>query len=294
MSPLAQVQRRLARLSLDPLPGPSSLRQGEPIAGKRILVTGASSGVGRAAPCGSRPRGRRCSPWRAARTSSRRSVTGIAGAGGTSYSLPCDLTDADAIDALTEDVITRFGGVDVLVNNAGHSIRRSAADTAERPYDHDRLMRLNYHAPVRLTLNLLGPMRTQGGGQIINSSTWGVPGGLMPMFTAYHASKAALAAFSRSLQAEERRRGILITSLHFPLMRTPMIAPTEKYAGLAALEPEDAAALGGARRPAPPRRDDAGVRHHARRREALLAAARGASGALCPPVAGRRSTKDDA
>jgi short-subunit dehydrogenase len=167
--------------------------------------------------------------------------TEIAGTGGTSYSLPCDLTDADAIDALTEDVITRFGGVDVLVNNAGHSIRRSAADTAERPYDHDRLMRLNYHAPVRLTLNLLGPMRTQGGGQIINSSTWGVPGGLMPMFTAYHASKAALAAFSRSLQAEERRHGILITSLHFPLMRTPMIAPTEKYAGLAALEPEDAA-----------------------------------------------------
>ena len=123
--------------------------------------------------------------------------------------MPCDLTDADAIDALTEDVITRFGGVDVLVNNAGHSIRRSAADTAERPYDHDRLMRLNYHAPVRLTLNLLESMREQGGGQIINSSTWGVPGGLMPMFTAYHASKAALAAFSRSLQAEERRHGIV-------------------------------------------------------------------------------------
>lgn len=241
MSPLAQVRRRLARLSLDPLPGPSSLRQGEPIAGKRILVTGASSGVGRAAAVRLAAEGAKVLAVARREDELEALETEVAGTGGTSYSLPCDLTDADAIDALTEDVITRFGGVDVLVNNAGHSIRRSAADTAERPYDHDRLMRLNYHAPVRLTLNLLGPMRTQGGGQIINSSTWGVPGGLMPMFTAYHASKAALGAFSRSLQAEERRHGILVTSLHFPLMRTPMIAPTEKYSGLAALEPEDAA-----------------------------------------------------
>ncbi len=174
-------------------------------------------------------------------TSSRRSRPRSPAGGGSAYPLPCDLTDNDAIDALTDDVVTRFGGVDVLINNAGHSIRRSAADTAERPSDHDRLMRLNYHAPVRLTLNLLDSMREQGGGQVINSSTWGVPGGLMPMFTAYHASKAALAAFARSLQAEERRHGIVITSLHFPLMRTPMIAPTEGYAARAALEPEDAA-----------------------------------------------------
>ncbi len=238
-----KIRLRLARLSLDPIPGPSTLLPGHavPIAGKRILVTGASSGVGRAAAVRLAVEG--ATVLAVARREDELATleAEIAGRGGTSYSLPCDLTDTDAIDALTDYVLTRFGGVDVLVNNAGHSIRRSAADTAERPYDHDRLMRLNYHAPVRLTLNLLESMREQGGGQIINSSTWGVPGGLMPMFTAYHASKAALAAFSRSLQAEERRHGLLITSLHFPLMRTPMIAPTEKYAGLAALEPEDAA-----------------------------------------------------
>jgi NAD(P)-dependent dehydrogenase (short-subunit alcohol dehydrogenase family) len=243
MSSFAGLQRRLARLSLDPLPRPSALLpgHGEPIEGKRILVTGASSGVGRAAAV------RLAVAGATVLTVARRAdelaalQTEIAGRGGTSYALPCDLTDTDAIDALSEDVIARFGGVDVLVNNAGHSIRRSAADTAARPYDHDRLMRLNYHAPVRLTLNLLPPMREQGGGQVINSSTWGVPGGLMPMFTAYHASKAALAAFSRSLQAEERRHGVVITSLHFPLMRTPMIAPTKGYDGRAALEPDDAA-----------------------------------------------------
>lgn len=243
MSPLVAVQRRLARMSLDPVPGPATLLggRGVPIAGRRILVTGASSGVGRAAAVRLAAEG--ATVLAVARREDELAALGqeIAGSGGTSYSLPCDLTDADAIDALTADVVTRFGGVDVLVNNAGHSIRRSAADTAERLYDHDRLMRLNYHAPVRLTLNLLRPMREQGGGHVINSSTWGVPGGLMPMFTAYHASKAALAAFSRSLQAEERRNGIVITSLHFPLMRTPMIAPTQGYDARAALEPDDAA-----------------------------------------------------
>jgi NAD(P)-dependent dehydrogenase (short-subunit alcohol dehydrogenase family) len=212
-----------------------------PIENTRILVTGASSGVGRAAAIRLAAEGATVLAVARRQDELDSLVSEIEAAGGTAYALTCDLIDADAIDALTEDVITRFGGVDVLVNNAGHSIRRSGADTVERQYDHDRLMRLNYHAPVRLTLNLLGPMRTQGGGQIINSSTWGVPGGLMPMFTAYHASKAALAAFSRSLQAEERRHGIVITSLHFPLMRTPMIAPTTGYDDRAALEPDDAA-----------------------------------------------------
>jgi len=236
-------QRRVARLSLDPLPDPAALLPGHamPVAGKRILLTGASSGVGRAAAVRLATEGATVLAVARRADELEALVTEIAGRGGTSYALPCDLTDSDAIDALTGDVIARFGGVDVLVNNAGHSIRRSAADTVERPSDHDRLMRLNYHAPVRLTLNLLESMRAQGGGQIINSSTWGVPGGLMPMFTAYHASKAALAAFSRSLQAEEREHGIVITSLHFPLMRTPMIAPTKGYDARAALEPDDAA-----------------------------------------------------
>ena len=241
--PLVALRSRLARLSLDPLPAPSTLLPGHtvPVKGLRILVTGASSGVGRAAAVRLAREGATVLAVARRQDELDVLVTEIQGRGGAAEALPCDLTDTDAIDALTDDVLTRFGGVDVLVNNAGHSIRRSAADTAERPADHDRLMRLNYHAPVRLTLNLLASMRAQGGGQVINSSTWGVPGGLMPMFTAYHASKAALAAFSRSLQAEERDHGIVITSLHFPLMRTPMIAPTEAYAARAALEPDDAA-----------------------------------------------------
>lgn len=239
------LRRRLARAALDPLPGPTRLAGSltgrvHPVAGKQVLVTGASSGVGRATALLLAAEG--ATVLTLARRADELAALDaeIAAAGGTSYSLRCDLTDNDAVDALTDQVLARFGGVDVLVNNAGHSIRRSAADTVGRPHDHHRLMGLNYHAPVRLTLNLLGSLRARRG-QVVNSSTWGVPGGLMPMFSAYHASKSALAAFSRSLQAEERCNGVVITSLHFPLMRTPMIAPTEGYDGRAALEPEDAA-----------------------------------------------------
>ena len=294
MSPLAAARLRLARLSLDPLARPVLLLPARRV---RSPGSGSWSPVRRPAwagrrPSGSRPRGRRCSRSPVARTSSRRSRRRSPPA--AARRTRCRATSPTPTRSMRSPTTswTRFGGVDVLVNNAGHSIRRSAADTAERPYDHDRLMRLNYHAPVRLTLNLLESMREQGGGQIINSSTWGVPGGLMPMFTAYHASKAALAAFSRSLQAEERRHGILITSLHFPLMRTPMIAPTEEVRRPRGARARGRGGLGRARRPAPAGRDDAGLRHHARCREAGLAAARGASGAVCPPLAARRgSTK---
>lgn len=241
--PLNGLQRRLARLSLDPLPDPSVLlRPGaEPLRDKRILLTGASSGVGRAAAVQLAAEGAVVLTVARRVDELEQLADEITQRGGRAHALPCDLTDTSAIDSLTAEVVSRFGGVDVLVNNAGHSIRRSAADTAARPHDHERLMRLNYHAPVRLTLNLLASMRAQGGGHVINSSTWGVPGRVMPMFTAYHASKAALAAFARSLQAEERRHGIVVTSLHFPLMRTPMIAPTAGYDERAALDPDDAA-----------------------------------------------------
>jgi len=229
-----------ARALLEPLPDPLRAAAGltgraHPVAGKRILLTGASSGVGRSAAELLAAEGATLLAV-ARRVEELEVLERQTGA----LPFPCDLTDADAVDRLVADVLDRVGGVDVLVNNAGHSIRRSAADTVHRPADHDRLMRLNYHAPVRLILGLLESLRANRG-QVVNSSTWGVPGGLMPKFTAYHASKAALAAFSASLQAEERRYGVAVTSLHFPLMRTPMIAPTAQYDGRAALEPEDAA-----------------------------------------------------
>ena len=233
------VRHRVGRALLDPLPDPRVLVAGltgraQPIAGKRILVTGASSGIGRSAAEALAAEGATVIAV-ARRVEELEDLGRRTGA----HAFPCDLTDPDAVDEMCAKVVENFGGIDVLLNNAGHSIRRTAADTALRLYDYDRLMQLNYHAPVRLTLDLLPALR-ESRGQVINSSTWGVPGGLMPNFTAYHASKAALSAFSASLQAEERANGLAVTQLHFPLMRTPMIAPTAAYAARPALEPEDA------------------------------------------------------
>jgi len=237
---LSSLRRTVGRALLDPLPQPARiaadlLGHGQPIAGKRVLVTGASSGIGLATVEALTAEGAIVVAV-ARRVAELEELERRTGA----LAFPCDLTDGDAIDALVEDVLARVGGLEVLVNNAGHSIRRSVADTVDRPHDHERLMRLNYHAPVRLTLDLLAALR-ESHGQVINSSTWGVPGGLMPNFSAYHASKAALSAFSASLQAEERAHGVAVTQLHFPLMRTPMIAPTAAYADRPALEPEAAA-----------------------------------------------------
>jgi NAD(P)-dependent dehydrogenase (short-subunit alcohol dehydrogenase family) len=154
----------------------------------------------------------------------------------------CDVADPDAIDGLVADVLAAHGGVDVLINNAGLSIRRSVGQSVERARDRERVMALNFHGAVNLTLGLLGAMRQRGRGQVINVSTMGVIAS-PPRFSAYVASKAALDAFSRTLANETRHSGIRVTTVHMPLVRTPMIAPTAAYADAAALTPGQAADL---------------------------------------------------
>jgi NAD(P)-dependent dehydrogenase (short-subunit alcohol dehydrogenase family) len=135
--------------------------------------------------------------------------------------------------------------VDVLVNNAGRSIRRSIALSYDRFHDFERTMQLNYFGPVRLILSLLPVMRQTGpdgrkGGHIINVSSIGVQTNT-PRFSAYVASKAALDAFSRCIASEVIDDGVHITTVYMPLVRTPMIAPTKMYDRFPAMTPTDAA-----------------------------------------------------
>ena len=212
------------------------------IAGKTVVVTGASSGVGKAAAHALGREGarvvlvaRNAEPLAEVRDAVRAD-------GGNAEMITCDLADAEQNDALAKALLEQFGTVDVLVNNAGRSIRRGAADTTDRFHDYERTMALNYFGATRLTMGLLPSMLDAGTGHIINVATWGVAAGSMPLFTAYHASKAALGAFGRSLGAETRRRGVHVTTIGYPLVRTEMIAPTGKYADAAALSAEEAAA----------------------------------------------------
>ncbi|MFD4440178.1 SDR family oxidoreductase [Nocardia sp. NPDC058519] len=211
------------------------------IAGKTVVLTGASSGVGKAAAHALGQEGARVVLVARSAEPLAEVRDAVRAEGGDAEMITCDLADAEQNDALAEALLEQFGTVDVLVNNAGRSIRRGAADTTDRFHDYERTMALNYFGATRLTMGLLPSMLDAGTGHIVNVATWGVAAGSMPLFTAYHASKAALGAFGRSLGAETRRRGVHVTTIGYPLVRTEMIAPTGKYADAAALSAEEAA-----------------------------------------------------
>jgi short-subunit dehydrogenase len=137
-------------------------------------------------------------------------------------------------------VLAEHGRVDVLVNNAGRSIRRSVGRSYDRFHDYQRTMQLNYFAAVKLILDLLPVMRRRRFGHIVNISTIGLQVNT-PRFSAYVASKAALDAFSRSIAPEIIEDGVHITTVYMPLVRTPMIAPTKIYDRFPTLTPDDAA-----------------------------------------------------
>ncbi|MEV6217539.1 SDR family oxidoreductase [Nocardia sp. NPDC058379] len=211
------------------------------IAGKTVLLTGASSGVGRATALALGRDGARL--VLVARTAEPLLEVrdAVRAAGGRADSITCDLSDPGDTDDLVKTVLEQYGTIDVLVNNAGRSIRRRASDATDRFHDYERTMALNYFGAARLTMGLLPSMLETGDGHVVNVATWGVAAGTMPMFTAYHASKAALGAFGRSLGAETRARGVHVTTVGFPLVRTEMIAPTGAYDESAALTAEQAA-----------------------------------------------------
>jgi NAD(P)-dependent dehydrogenase (short-subunit alcohol dehydrogenase family) len=211
------------------------------LSGKRILITGASSGIGEAAAEQFASHGaivvvvaRRQDPLDAL-------AERITTAGGTAMSIPCDLSDMDAVDALVADVEKRIGGVDILVNNAARSIRRPLAESLERWHDVERTMVLNYYAPLRLIRGLAPGMLERGDGHIINVTTAGVMAEASPLFSMYKASKAALSAVSRIVETEWGPKGVHSTTLYYPLVATPMITPTKAYDGMPALTPEEAA-----------------------------------------------------
>jgi NAD(P)-dependent dehydrogenase (short-subunit alcohol dehydrogenase family) len=209
--------------------------------GKRILLTGASSGIGEAAAEQFAGHGATVVAVARRKDLLDAVVDRITQKGGSALAIPCDLSDMDAVDALAADVEQRLGGVDILVNNAGRSIRRPLAESLERWHDVERTMVLNYYSPLRLIRGIAPGMLERGDGHIINVATWGVFSEASPLFSVYNASKAALSAVSRVIETEWGTKGVHSTTLYYPLVHTPMVAPTKAYEGVPGLTPGEAA-----------------------------------------------------
>ncbi|MFI4891282.1 MAG: SDR family oxidoreductase [Steroidobacterales bacterium] len=208
---------------------------------KTVLVTGGSSGIGRATALRLADAGARVLIVARDEQKLAQVRTDIETRGGRITTYSCDIGDPEACGRFIERLLAEQPCVDILINNAGRSIRRGIDQTYDRLHDYERLMRINYFAAVRVTLGLLPAMVRHGAGHVINISSIGVLTNA-PRFAAYNASKSALEAFSRCAAAEYAARGIRFTVVNLPLVRTPMVAPTRMYDRLELMQPEQAAA----------------------------------------------------
>jgi len=241
-SPLQRVTESLLLAGMrPPLIDRLSGRGEVDLAGKRIVLTGASSGIGEAAAAKLARLGATVVIVARRADLLDKVAARITHSGGDAIARPCDLSDLDAIDKLVADVEAELGGVDILINNAGRSIRRPLAESLDRWHDVERTMTLNYYSPLRLVRGFAPGMLERGDGHIINVSTWGVMNESSPLFAVYNASKSALTAVSRVIETEWGTRGVHSTTLFYPLVKTPMIAPTRAFDGVPGLSADEAA-----------------------------------------------------
>ncbi len=214
----------------------------EVLTGKYVVITGASSGIGQVTALKVSQAGG--IPVLVARGKDKLEATRmtIESRGGTAHVYACDLSDLEAIDALCAQLTADLPSIDFVVNNAGRSIRRSLRLSQDRFHDFERTMQLNYFGAIRLVIGLIPKMREGHRGHIVNISSIGVQTN-PPRFSAYVASKAALDAWSNVVASELVGDGITFTSIHMPLVRTPMIAPTKIYDRFPTISPAQAADL---------------------------------------------------
>jgi len=169
-------------------------------------------------------------------------VAQIRAGGGQAHAFTCDVTDSASVEHTVEDILGRFGHVDYLVNNAGRSIRRSVEASTDRLHDYKRVMAVNYFGAVRMVLALLPHWQQRHFGHVVNVSSAGVQAS-SPRYSAYLPTKAALDAFAEVVSTETLSDHVTFTTIHMPLVRTPMIAPSKRLNPIPAISAEHAAAM---------------------------------------------------
>jgi NAD(P)-dependent dehydrogenase (short-subunit alcohol dehydrogenase family) len=218
---------------------PDKLRSA--VSGKTVLVTGASYGIGEATARKLAAAGARV--LIVARSAERLDdvAASINTGGGQAVAYPTDLTDEDAVSGLAKQINENHGPVDIVVSNAGKSLRRSLHQQYNRPHDFQRTIDINYLGPIWLLLGLLPAMRENGRGHLINVSSVGVRVAPGPQWGAYQASKGAFDRWLRSVAPELHSDGVDVSTIYFALVRTRMIEPTPLLGRLPGLTPDEAA-----------------------------------------------------
>ena len=211
------------------------------VAGKTVLVTGASYGLGEATARKLAAAG--ATTLLVARSADKLDelASEITASGGRAEAYPADLSDEDAVTELVKHINEDHGALDIIVNNAGKSIRRSLHLQYERPHDFERTIDINYLGPIRLLLGLVPAMRERGSGHVVNISSIGVRVPPGPRWGAYQASKGAFDTWLRSVAPELHADGVDVTSVYMALIHTRMTAPTPSLRNVPGLYPDQAA-----------------------------------------------------
>ncbi|MEB3050459.1 SDR family oxidoreductase [Mycolicibacter sp. MYC123] len=213
-----------------------------PLVGRHVVITGASSGIGRASAIAVARRGGVVFALARSGSALDELVAEIRAEGGQAHAFTCDVTDSASVEHTIKDILGRFGHVDYLVNNAGRSIRRSVTGSTDRLHDYERTMAVNYFGAVRMVLALLPHWRERRFGHVVNVSSEGVLAH-SPKYSAYVPTKAALDAFADVVSTETLSDHITFTTIHMPLVATPMITPSKKLLPVGAISAEHAAAM---------------------------------------------------
>ncbi len=237
MNPLAKAVDKI--VNPPRVSDPDRLRAA--VSGKTVLVTGASHGLGEATARKVGAAG--AIVLLVARSADKLAAlaASINAGGGHAAAYSTDLTDETAVAALVKKLSENHGPMDVVVSNAGKSIRRSLHLQYDRPQDFERTIGVNYLGPVRLLLGLLPAMRCRGRGHIVSISTIGVRTAPGPRWGAYLASKSAFDVWLRSVAPELRADGVHVTSVYMTLVHTPMSEPTPILRRMPGLSAEQAA-----------------------------------------------------
>ncbi|GAA2301131.1 SDR family NAD(P)-dependent oxidoreductase [Streptomyces hawaiiensis] len=176
------------------------------LSGKSVIVTGAASGIGRAATLRFAAEGARVVVADLNAEGAESVVAAVVSAGGTAVAVTGDLSDGAVADEVVATAIGTFGGIDVLVNNAGVMDSMSAAaDVSDAEWE--RVLRINLTAPFLLTRAALPHMIAAGGGAVITTASEASLRG-SAAGTAYTVSKHGVLGLTRSLAVMYRDQGI--------------------------------------------------------------------------------------